>query len=436
MIHTTSTPNNALNMPAGNSAWPDAVLHNSLQKLVYHLNDVMELQWDMHNNPTAFPEPEKHLGKIQQLRVLAYSTIMRLAEMGITTSQPQEPVTPEFLQQTLALSLNLITAIRQLRTEQIALLDQAAREHGNRDADDDASMARYDLETLDDYLEYLQEQLPEFSPVSAALETPRRVETGYRVSEVYGQQGPIEMFPDTVEGRRRAIQLAKSLCRDRHQRGSLYGTGLVGDPDFITTVERFHTQVELLGLFSPQDRPEFSRFGHLPGGYDPAGIAAALPTRGKWGCLESLETTSATSATEELLARVQPLVQTLEAEVDRAVGQADLTELNHSLHDAPDEVDGVFQQLYVAGQHRGPSHGPDDFVQSLMILPELDIAFADQIARQLHAAQARVMEAVANALSEVLTQLPQTRHEQTVGDLRAFIYEVLLSELSRACRPD
>lgn len=427
MIQTSATPNaNALKMPAGISAWPDAVLHSSLQKLVYHLNDVMELQWDMHNNPTAFPELDKHLGKIQQLRILAYGTIMRLAELGITASQPRVPATPGFLQQTLTISLNLLTAIRQLRTEQIALLDHAAREHGNRDANDDASMARYDLETLDDYLEYLQEQLPGFSPVDPALETPRRVEAGYRVAEVYSLHGPIETFPDTADGRYQAIQLAKSLCRDRHQRGRLYDTDRVDDPDFITTVERFHTHVELLGLFSPQDRPDYCRFGHLPGDDDEKGIAAVLSTKGKWSCLELPEEPGVANEAKKLISRIEPLVQALETAVRTAATRVELNRSEFSLIAEPD-YDATFRQIYEVTQHRGKSHSPDDFVRSLLTLQEVDAEFALSIANQLYAAQQHVSEAVADAASALLEQLPEQDHDQALGDLRAFIYEVLLA---------
>jgi hypothetical protein len=433
MIQTSATPNaNALKMPAGISAWPDAVLHSSLQKLVYHLNDVMELQWDMHNNPTAFPEPDKHLGKIQQLRLLAYGTIMRLAELGITASQPRVPATPEFLQQTLTISLNLLTAIRQLRTEQIALLEQAAREHGNRDANDDASMARYDLETLDDYLEYLQEELPGFSPVNPALETPRRVEAGYRVAEVYSLQGPIETFPDTAEGRYRAIQLAKSLCRDRHQRGRLYDSDRVDDPDFITTVERFHTHVELLGLFSPQD-PDYCRFGHLPDGYDESRIATVLSTKGKWSCLELPEGTSVASDAKEFISRVEHLVQALETAVRTVATRVELNRSDFSLIAEPD-YDATFRRIYEVAQHRGKSHSPDDFVRSLITLQEVDAGFAVSIANQLYAAQQQVSEAVADAASALLEQLPEQDHDQALGDLRAFIYEVLLAAV--CSKPD
>ncbi len=427
MIQTTATSStNAPKLPVGISAWPDAVLHSLLQKILYHLINVMELQWDSYKKSTASTDPDTHLEKIQQLRILHYSTIMRLAELGLAASQPQVPGTPDFLQQTLTLSLNLRTALRQLRTDQIALLEEAGREDEHCDADDAASRGRYDLETLEEYLTYIEEQLPGLSLTSPSLETPSRIEAGYGVAAVYDPHGPIRTFPDSADGRDQAIQLAKSLCRDRSQRGCLYDSDRVTDPNFITTVERFYTQVEVLGLFSPQDDPDSIRFGHLPGKDNEQGTTGVLRTKGQWCCLEFPEDPSIASDSKELMLRIEPLVQALEIAVCTAATRITMCQITGDLVIHGD-FDAIFQRLYEAAQYRGAVDSPDGFIRSLLTLPEVDAQFADSIANQLYAAQQQVSEAVADAASALLAQLPEQHRDQATGDLRAFIYEILLA---------
>lgn len=263
------------------------------------------------------------------------------------------------------------------------------------------------------------------SSVGPLPKTPRLAETGYRVVAVYDNHDSIEVFPDSADGRQRAIDLAKSLCRHRQERDRLCAEGRLDSPDSITVVQRFQTDIEVLGLFSPQERPDFQRFGHLPGGYDPSALATVLSTRGEWSCLKRPDDEPVADETERQIAKLQPLVQSLEVAVCAASGGQSFP----SLADCDrccSEYDDLFCRLYEVGQQRTSSHGPRDFADALA---EYGTEFAGQVAAELHAAQRRVTEAVTDLFHALASELREDQRGQAAADLRAFIYEVLLAGL-------
>ncbi len=255
--------------------------------------------------------------------------------------------------------------------------------------------------------------------------TPRLTENGYRVVAVYDSHDSIEVFPDSADGRQRAIDLAKSLCRHRQERERLCAEGRLDSPDSIMLVQRFQTDIEVLGLFSPQERPDFQRFGHLPGGYDPSALATVLSTNGEWSCLKRSDDEPVADETEKLRAKLQPLVQSLE----NAVLAASRGQSFPSLADwerCCSEYDELFCRLYEVSQQRKSSHGPRDFTDALA---NYDPEFAGQVAAEFDAAQRRIMDAVTNHFHALASELPDHQRDQAVADLRAFIYEVLLAGL-------
>ncbi len=248
----------------------------------------------------------------------------------------------------------------------------------------------------------------------------------YRVIEVYGSHDSIDIFPDTTEGCLRAIQLAKLLCRSRHERCRLYDEGRLDDPDTLVAVQRFQCDVEVLGLFSPQDRPDFQRFGHLPGADGPASILTTLSTLGRWTCLELPEDPTISREVQETMSKLQSIVQSLEAAVRAAASQASVPALAGFEHGCS-EFDELFRRLYDVGQQRTPSLGPDDFAQALLTLPEFDSESAWQVAVELDAAQRQVCEAVTDSQHTLASELQEQQRGHAEADLRVFIYEVLLS---------
>lgn len=264
------------------------------------------------------------------------------------------------------------------------------------------------------------------SSLAPLPKTSRQTETGYRVVEVYGIHDAIEVFPDTAEGCLQAIQLAKSLCRDRHARCRLYDEGRLDDPDTVVAVQRLQCDVDVLGLFSPQDRPDFQRFGHLPGADGPSPILTTLSTLGVWACLELPEDPTLPREAPEKMSQLHGLVRSLEEAVCAAASQASVHALADFEHGCS-EFDELFQRLYEVGQQRTPSIGPDDFAQALLTLPEFDSESAWQVGVELDAAQRQVREMVKDSYLPLASALSAKQRDQAESDLQVFIYEVLLS---------
>lgn len=263
------------------------------------------------------------------------------------------------------------------------------------------------------------------SSVGPLPKTPRLTEAGYRVVAVYDSHDSIEVFPDTADGRQRAIDLAKSLCRHRQERDRLCAEGRLDSPDSIMVVQRFQTDIEVLGLFSPQERPDFQRFGHLPGGYDPSTLVTVLLTHGEWSCLKRPDDEPIADETEKQIAKLQSLVQLLEV----AVFAASRGQSFPSLADwerCCSEYDDLFCRLYEVGQLRTSSHGPRDFTDALA---DYDAEFVGQVAAEFDGAQRRITDAVTDHFHALASELPEHQRDQAVADLRAFIYEVLLAGL-------
>ncbi len=258
--------------------------------------------------------------------------------------------------------------------------------------------------------------------------TPRLTESGYRVVAVFDSHDAIEVFPDTADGLQRAVQLAKFLCRSRSDRCRLCSEGRLDDPETIMVVQRFHTEIEVLGLFSPQENPDFHRFGHMPAGYDPSAIATVLSTQGEWSCLEVPEDSTAAREAKVRMPKLEPLVQSLEAAVHAAASQASLPSLA-DFEQCCSESYELFERLYEVGQQRTLSLGPDDFVRTLLTLPQFDAESARQVAVELDGAQRQVTEAVADSYHSLASELPEEQRDRAKFDLRVFIYEVLLSGL-------
>lgn len=255
--------------------------------------------------------------------------------------------------------------------------------------------------------------------------TPRLTETGYRVVAVYDSHDSIEVFPDTADGRQRAIDLAKSLCRHRQERDRLCAEGRLDCPDSIMVVQRFQADIEVLGLFSPQERPDFQRFGHLPGGYDPSALVTVLSTRGEWSCLKRPNDEPIADETETRIVKLQSLVQLLEVGVFAASRGQSFPSLA-DWEGCCSEYDDLFCRLYEVGQQRTFSHGPRDFADALA---EYGTEFAGQVAAEIDAAQRRITEAVTDLFHALARELPEDQRGQAAADLRAFIYEVLLAGL-------
>lgn len=275
-------------------------------------------------------------------------------------------------------------------------------------------------------------ELNSTSPVSLISLTHFRNDSGYRVMATYPDNNfdedhrPLIFFPDTPEGRRGAIDYAKWLGRDPHERHRLDSNYQIDDPDFSASVQRFHCLVETIAVIAPQERPNAIGFPFLPIQKSAQhAVVAPIKTLGRWNCLVAENLGTEPASTE----KIECQIQSTEAFVNAAVATIELADIVQFFSDRPD-FPLIYERLFVACQCSLKVLANDDLARTLLDVPELPVESASKLAGMLQKAHLGVFCQVLERGIPDLEQFPEEVSSQWKLDLQTYIYESLLLRIS------
>ncbi len=285
---------------------------------------------------------------------------------------------------------------------------------------------------------------PEIQMSSSALlnnplpsQSTFRIDSGYRVMATYPHndfdedQRPLEIFPNTKEGRRHAIANAKSIARDPSGRQCLDNNYQIDDPEFTAAVQKFHCLVETIALIAPQEQLDSIEFPFLPAQHpSQQAIVAPIKTQGRWNCLLLEGAEEANTPTFPKADDLECQIQSTEAIVNATASAIKITDTAQLFHQQQYSQQ-IYKRLCVACQCALKAPTQDDLIRTLLGVPGLPVQTASTLVEMLQKAHGEVYGHVLSIDVPIIELLPAKYRNRWDLDLQAFIYEKLLVKMSR-----